>query len=357
MRGILKSDPEAKFFFWGGDQMANVGGRDNLGLHYSKSSFFGFVQVALHIFTIMAQMRLCKRQIVDFNPDVVILIDYAGFNLRIAEYAKKCSIKCYFYIAPKVWAWNAKRIEKIRKWVDELFIIFPFEKSYFAERGIESHFEGNPLVDAIESRCSELPSREQFFSLNRLDSSLPIVALLAGSRASEIKANLPLMRTISENFPEYQFIIAGVDWLPAKSYDKWLKGSAIRLLHNQTYELLKYSEAAIVTSGTATLETALIGTPQVVIFRIPEWMVKLRPIVVKIPFISLVNINLDRECVKEILQSSLNPALGTDALKSILNGGERRQKMLNDYQELATLIGGSGASERFAEKMVELLKQ
>ncbi|MFI3289907.1 MAG: lipid-A-disaccharide synthase [Rikenellaceae bacterium] len=354
MRGLLESDPEAEFRFWGGDKMAEVGGVENLGLHYRESSFFGLFQVIFNLRTILRQIKLCQSQIEAFQPDVVILIDYAGFNLKIAKFAKERAIKTFFYIAPKVWAWDESRIKRIKRYVDELFIIFPFEQEYFRKRGIEAHFEGNPLVDAIATRCRELPSKARFISKNGL-SERPIVALLSGSRASEIKANLPLMRRVADEFVDYQFVVAGVDWLDRKEYDKWLAGSDIKFVEGQTYELLKHSVAAIVTSGTATLETALIGTPQVVVFRLPWLHVTLRPLVLKIPFISLVNINLQREAVKEILQSSLDPTAIVSALREILPNGEGRAKMLADYDELSNIIGEEDASRRFAERMVKLL--
>ncbi len=309
-----------------------------------------------NIFTILGQIKRCKAEIAAFAPDVVILIDYAGFNLKIARFAKESGIKSYFYIAPKVWAWSAKRIEKIRRYVDELFIIFPFETKYFRDRGIEAHFEGNPLVDAIAEKIDKIPSKELFLERNGLDNR-PIIALVAGSRASEIEANLPLMRCVAEEFEGYQFVIAGVDWLPREAYDKHLKGSDIKLVESQTYELLHHSEAAIVTSGTATLETALIGVPQVVVFRLPLLHVTLRPLVLKIPYVSLVNINLEREAVREILQSSLNPDAVVESLRKILIGGEGRTKMLADYDELRTIIGERDASHRFARRMIELLKR
>ncbi len=265
-------------------------------------------------------------------------------------------IKSYFYIAPKVWAWNEKRIEKIRRDVDELFIIFPFEREYFSKRGIESHFEGNPLVDAIAARCADLPERDSFIEQNGLDER-PIVALVAGSRATEIKANLPLMRRVADRFPDRQFVIAGVDWLPREAYERWIEGSDIRLVESQTYELLHHSEAAIVTSGTATLETALIGTPQVVLFRVPKLHDLLRPYVLKIPYISLVNINLGREAVREIIQSSLDEGEVFNSLREILEGGKARTKMLQDYAELKEIIGERDASRRFAKRMVELLNR
>ncbi len=355
MRGLKEADPEAEFRFWGGDEMASVGGVENLGLHYRESSFFGFLNVLFNIRTISKQFKACQRQILEFAPDVVIGIDYAGFNLRIAKFVKSQGIKSYFYIAPKVWAWNEKRIEKIKRYVDELFIIFPFEQEYFKSKGIEAHFEGNPLVDVVEKRCKCLPAQESFIADNGLDGR-PIIALLAGSRKTEIKANLPLMKRVAEYFPNHQFVVAGVDWIDHKEYDIWLNNSGIAFVKGQTYELLKYSEAALVTSGTATLETALIGTPQIVVYRIGWLHEKLKPFVLKIPYISLVNINLEREAVREIVKSSLDVTEVVDDLRAILLGGERRGQVLAEYKILSEIIGTEGASGRFAHRMVALLK-
>lgn len=355
MRGLLVSDPMAEFHFWGGDNMSSVGGVENLGLHYRESSFFGLANVIRNLGTIAKQFKQCRREIEEFAPDVVILIDYAGFNLRIAKYTKALGIKTFYYIAPKTWAWDEKRVKKIRRYVDELFIIFPFETNYFKSKGIESHFEGNPLVDAIAQRCNNMPSRMEFIEKNGLDER-PIIALLAGSRATEIRTNLPIMRGVAERFPCYQFVVAGVDWLSKDIYDNILSDSPISFVENQTYELLSLSEAAIVTSGTATLETALIGVPQVVVYRIP-WIQKvLFPIVIKIPYVSLVNINLDRECVKELLQVSVDPTDAAAELSKIIVGGSDRERILADYKELREIIGVDGASQRFANKIVELLK-
>ncbi len=355
MRGIKLHDPSAEFRFWGGDKMAEVGGVENLGKHYKESSFFGFVQVLLHLPTIMGQLAECKRELAEYMPDVLILVDYAGFNLKMAKYAKSLGIKTHYYIAPKVWAWNEKRIELIRKYVDELYVIFPFENDYFVSKGIKPHFEGNPLVDALAQRLPTLPSKEEFVGRNGLDDR-PIIAILAGSRRSEIRDNLLFMVQITKSFPSYQFVVAGVSWLEREDYDKYIAGSGIRYLCDQTYELLNLSEAALVTSGTATLECALMGIPEVVIFRVPALHVMLRPYFLKIPFISLVNLSLGRESVREIVQSSMDPTHAVEALSQIVEGGAGRAQMLSDFEELRQIIGSEGASERFARKIVEIIK-
>ncbi len=356
MRGILTADPSAQFRFWGGDGMASVGGAENLCLHYKESSFFGFVEIARNIGTISRQLKKCKTDIEEFAPDVVILIDYPGFNLKIARFAHEKGIKVHYYIAPKVWASRESRLSAMKQYIDELFIIFPFERGYFSSKGIEAHFMGNPLVDALAARVPTLPVREEFIKHNKL-SDKPIVALLAGSRKSEIKANLPLMTKVARAFPDYQFVVGGVSWIDKSEYDKHLSDSPIRYVKDQTYELLNISEAALVTSGTATLETALLNIPEVVLYRLPWLHNLLKGFFLKIPYISLVNINLERESVKEILQSSMNPQVGIDSLRKILKGGSERERMLNDFAELRTLIGGAGASERFAKKMVEIISK
>ncbi len=355
MRGILAEDPTAEFRFWGGDKMAEVGGVENLSRHYRESSFFGLVQIVRNLPTILRQIRDCKREIEAYAPDLLILVDYAGFNLKMAKFAKSIGVKTHYYIAPKVWAWNEGRIELIRKYVDELYVIFPFERDYFVGKGIVPHFEGNPLVDALAERYPLLPEREVFLECNGLEDR-PIVAILAGSRRSEIRDNLRFMIEVAKSFPDHQFIVAGVSWLARGEYERHLVGSDIKYVCDQTYELLNLSEAALVTSGTATLETALMGIPEVVVFRIPAWQVALRPYFLKIPFISLVNLNLGREAVREIVQSSMDPADAVAALRRIVVGGEGRAKMLDDFAELREIIGAEGASRRFAHKIVSLIK-
>ncbi len=356
IKGIKAEDPASDFRFWGGDAMAAEGGADNLLKHYRESSFFGFIEVLCNLKTISAQLRQCQDSIVEYKPDVVILIDYPGFNMKIAKFAKEQGIKTFYYIAPKVWASRSGRIKAMRKYIDELFIIFPFEQEYFIERGIKPHFCGNPLTDALAARVESLPSKEEFIRVNHLDSK-PIIALLAGSRLSEIRANLPLMVLVSKEFANHQFVVAGVSWLEKTEYDKFLEGTNIRIVTDQTYELLTSAEAAVVTSGTATLETALLNIPEVVVYRVQRIMQLLAPLILNIPYISLVNINLNRESVKEVIQSSLDEQPTIKALKAIIKGGDDRERMLSDFKELQAIIGESGASERFAVKMVKLLKE
>ena len=356
IEGLLKADPQAEFRFWGGDLMAAAGGKENLRKHYRETSFFGIVQVLKNLGTIRRQMQECQADVAAYAPDVLILVDYPGFNMKMARWAKEHGIRTFYYIAPKVWAWREWRVKAIRKYVDRLFIIFPFERTYFPKHGIEPVFEGNPLVDAIEARRASLPAPDEFRRRNGLDDR-PIVALLAGSRRGEIRANLPLMALLSKRFPEHQFVVAGVAWIDRALYEQQMAGSDIRYVCDQTYETLAAAEAAVVTSGTATLETALLGIPEAVVYRTVWWQVWLRPYVLKVPWVSLVNLNLGREAVAELIQSDLSVERAEQELRAIVAGGAKREKMLADFDELRTVIGGPGASDRFAARMVEELKK
>ncbi len=356
MKGILEADPQAEFRFWGGDKMAAVGGVENLAMHYKKASFMGFVEIARNARTILKQIDMCKKDVADYRPDVLILIDYAGFNLRMARFAKESGIPTYYYIAPKVWAWKEGRVKKIRRYVDRLFVIFPFEPDYFRKHGVEAIYMGNPLMDSIEERKASLPTREVFVREHALDER-PIIALLAGSRRSEIKYNLPFMVDLSREFPQYQFVVAGVSWLDREVYKPYLEGSDVRYVCDRTYELLSISEAAVVTSGTATLETALLGVPEMVCYRRDLPTMLIGKMFLKIPYVSLVNLVLRRECVRELLQFQMNMPNATQELSDILPGGKKHDRMLADYAELRRLIGDAGASHRFGKRMVELLRE
>ncbi|MBO7197357.1 MAG: lipid-A-disaccharide synthase [Tidjanibacter sp.] len=356
MKGLLKSDPQAEFRFWGGGKMAEVGGAEGLAKHYRQASFFGVVDVLKHLPTILGQLGECERDVVDFAPDVLILIDYPGFNFKMAKFAHKKGIRTFYYISPKVWAWKERRVNLIRKYVDKLFIIFSFEIEYFRQRGIDAVYEGNPIVDSIDQTLAMLPSEEQFRAENGLGDKR-LVALLAGSRKNEIKKNLAFMVQLAAAHPEFQFVVAGVSWLEASLYEQYLEGSSVKFLTDKTYALLKYSDAAVVCSGTATLETALIGTPEVVCYRMDEFSYRVARAFVKIGFISLVNIIMGREVVKELIQHDMTVEKASSELRAILPGGVRYEQMKKDYDELAAIIGGVGASDRFAQRMVELLRK
>ena len=355
MRGIAECDSQAQFRFSGGDYMCEVAGRESMLYHYRQMSFFGFVQVARNIRTIFRQMDDVKADIEAFAPDVIILIDYPAFNIRIAKWAKSRGIRVYYYIAPKVWAWKERRVKSLRKYVDRLYTIFPFETQYFRGHGIEPHFFGNPLVDDIAERRAAMPTRDDIAEECGLDSR-PIVALLAGSRIAEIRDNLPDMVAIAQQIPEYQFVVTAVPWIDKSIYDNIIAGSEVRYVCDRTQQILAHSTAAIVTSGTATLETALMGIPEVVMYHVPWLYEKLKPYFLRIPYISLVNINLGREAVKELVCAHLDISKAVSELRAILPEGCERERMLRDFDQLREMIGSEGASQRFAQDIVKTLK-
>lgn len=354
--GLRKADPGAEFRFWGGDMMAAAGGAENLVRHYRETSFFGIANVVANLGTIARQMRECREDVLRYAPDVLILIDYPGFNVRMAEFAHRHGLRVFYYIAPKVWAWKEWRVKALRRFVDRLYIIFPFERGYFRSKGIEAVFEGNPLMDAIARRRESFPAPDEFRRANGLDGR-PVVALLAGSRRSEIRTNLRFMAALAERVPDRQFVVAGVSWIDRAEYERCTQGTAVRYVFDRTYELLSVSEAAVVTSGTATLETALLGVPEVVVYGVPWLYEKLKPHVLKIPYVSLVNLNLGREAVREIVKYRPSVEYAEAELRAVLEGGAGRGRMLDDFAELGRIIGGAGASDRFAARMVDDLKE
>lgn len=362
IHGLLHEDPEAETRFWGGDKMiAAAGERGTLVRHYKEASIMGFWEVLKNLRRIGRQMEFCRRDIAEYQPDVVILIDYPGFNLRMAKFVKthawpSIRPKVFYYIAPKVWAWKESRVEKLRKYVDKLFIIFPFEIEYFRKHGIEAFYAGNPIMDSVTQRIAEITpdSIAKFQNDNGLDER-PIIALVAGSRGSEIRYNLPYMVNVSRLFPEYQFVVTGVSWLNKSLYDKYLDGSDVRFVCDKTYEVIAQSAAALVTSGTATLETALLNVPEVVCFRssaISMWVAKR---LVKLRFVSLVNLIMDREVVRELIQEDFHPTLAAEELQAVLPGGSKQEQLMLDFVELREAMGAPGASERVAAEMVSIL--
>lgn len=371
IRGLLASDPDAEIRFWGGDEMTEAaGGKGTRVKHYKEASIMGFWEVVKNLRTILTRMKFCKRDIADYRPDVLILIDYPGFNLAMAQFVHEQREKpdsglgntqVFYYIAPKVWAWKEKRVNRIRKYVDKLFIIFPFEIEFFRKHGIEPYYAGNPIMDSIAKRKEEVSQngkREQFFTENGLDPQKPLVALVAGSRASEIEYVLPTMVQVAERFPEHQFVVTGVPWLERSLYDKHMAGSNVRFVCNQTYETICYSAAALVTSGTASLETALLGIPQVVCIKgsgVTIWIAR-KLVGDRIKFISLANLIMDREIFRELIQQDYNVEETAKELRAVLPGGAKREKMLRDYAELQSQMGEPGASERVAAEMVKTLK-
>ncbi|MFT4031427.1 MAG: lipid-A-disaccharide synthase [Siphonobacter sp.] len=346
IKGIRAYDDEAKIQVWGGELMENQGAQ--LLHHYRDSAFMGFLEVAKNIRIIRRQMNQCKDDLLAFQPDVLILIDYAGFNLRMAEFAKKYGIRTFYYISPKVWAWNQKRALKIKRVVDRMFCIFPFEVDFFRKFDYEVDYVGNPLLDAI----TQFKPSPDFREINNLDKR-PIVALLPGSRVQEVKRMLPVMLAVRENFPEYQFVIAKVSNLSETLYDT--AGKEVKFVTDASYDLLHIAHAALVTSGTATLETALFNVPQVVCYEASVLTYQIVKRLIRVPYISLVNLIANRQVVRELIQNDFTPSHIQEELTKILSG-KSRQRMLADYGEIHQLIGEPGASERAGGLMVSYLQ-
>ena len=358
MRALKELDPEASFRFFGGDLMSAVGG--TRVKHYKELAYMGFIPVLLHLRTIFKNMDYCKQDIVDWQPDVVILVDYPGFNLKIAEYLKKnTSIPIYYYISPKIWAWKEYRIKNIKRDVDELFSILPFEVDFFNGHQYPIHYVGNPCVDAVDVyRKNNAESFGDFVASNFL-SDKPIVALLAGSRKQEIKDNLPMMLEAAKPFVDkYQLVLAGAPGIDPAYYHKYVgKDMPVKIVFGQTYRLLQQSKAALVTSGTATLETALFRVPQTVCYYTPvgKLISFLRRHILKVKYISLVNLVANKEVVRELVADSMTVANVRSELNALLKDEEYRGQMLKEYDRMIKILGPAGASHQAASKMIELL--
>lgn len=357
MKALQAKDPKAEFRFFGGDLMAAAGG--SLVKHYKDMAYMGFIPVLLHLRTIFRNMDLCKKDIVQWNPDVLILVDYPGFNLKIAEYIKAhTNIPIFYYISPKIWAWKEYRIKNIKRDVDELFSILPFEVDFFKKYNYSIHYVGNPCVDAVHCfKQGYAENFEEFTLRNGLDKK-PIIALLAGSRKQEIKDNLQRMIQASRNYTEYQFVIAGAPGISPEFYQAYM-GADTKIIFGQTYSLLSHATAALVTSGTATLETALFRVPQVVCYYTAAGKLVsfLRRHILKVKYISLVNLIAGREVVAELVADGMTSENVKQQLEAILPEQMTREKMLQDYDALIKILGQEGASERAAGKIVELLSQ
>ena len=395
MKGIYAEDPQADIRFWGGDLMAGVwstfqdratplaaGGRPNdevvegvvlegascdrpngLVRHYKEGAVMGFVEVLAKAGKLLKNVKFCKQDILAWNPDVVILIDYPGFNFKIAEFAHKAGFKVFYYIAPKVWASREGRIKKLKKYVDKLFIVFPFEKAYFDSKGVEYIYKGNPLVDAVDGSPAMSQSREEFMTENGLQDG-PFIAMLAGSRKGEISTMMPVLTEFAAKMhalPQYkdrQFIVAGAPSRTMEDYQKWLtpeNSSYVKILFGKTQPIIRHAEAAVVNSGTASLETALFGTPQVVGYitnPITYWIAKK---IIKIRYISLGNLIVDRLAFKEFIQNDCNSDALVTEIRDLIENQERRSAMLSEYAEIRALLGGSGASSEVAKAMIEEL--
>ena len=353
VKQLIAFDTKAEIFCWGGELMEAAGA--TLLMHYSKTAFMGFMVILKNLKTISRNLSLCKQHIADFDPDVVILIDYPGFNLRIAEYARLKGLKVFYYISPKFWAWNEKRVEKIRKYIDRMYIIFPFEVDFYKKHGIEVKYHGNPLVDEVQGRLSSMSSKTVLRKTLELDDR-PVIGLLAGSRRHEVESILPQMVKIVAYYPQYQFVLAGVRNLPDEIYLKIIKNRAVKLVKDKTSEVLFISDAALVASGTATLEAALFDVPQVVCYRGDFFSMIIAWMLIKVKHISLVNLIMGSEVIQELLGYSLNKKRLLEAFKEIIPGGKKREKILEAYNQLKEKLGPSGASRRVAEDMVKELR-
>jgi lipid-A-disaccharide synthase len=348
---LKKLDDEAVFMGFGGDAMAQQGLQ--LTKHYREMAFMGFAEVLKNLRTIFKNLAFCQQDLLAFQPDVLILIDYPGFNLRMAAFAKKHGIRVFYYISPKIWAWNTKRAWKIKANVERMFVIFPFEVGFYKQFDYQVDYVGNPLLDAIAGFQPD----PNFLYENQLSSEKKIIALLPGSRRQELEQILPVMLSVVPQFPDEQFVIAGVDDFGADFYEKFIAGLPVKVVFNRTYNLLSVAEAALVTSGTATLETASLGVPQVVCYKTSGFSYSIAKWLIKVPYISLVNLVGEKEIVKELIQNGLTTENLQAELLKIMPSGEKRERQLADYQALKQKLGTAGASQVVAEKMWNYLQK
>ena len=394
MKGIYAEDPDAEIRFWGGDLMHGVwaaaqdratplaaGGRSAEGTtgvvlcsspdtvqglvcHYKEGAVMGFVEVFLKARKLLGNVSFCKKDILAWKPDVVILIDYPGFNFKIAEFAHKAGFKVFYYIAPKVWASRENRIKKLKAYVDKLFIVFPFEKPYFDSKGIDYIYKGNPLVDAVDGSRAMQESRADFLARTGLEDR-PVIAMLAGSRKGEINTMMPVLTEFAAKmhslpaYSDYQFLIAGAPSRTPEDYAAWLteeNSGYIKVLFGETQSIIRNAEAGVINSGTASLETALFGTPQVVGYITNPITYKIARKIVKIKYISLGNLIIDRLAFNEFIQDDCNADALTNEVRALIEDPDKRSKMLSDYADIRSALGGTGASSAVAKAMIAELK-
>lgn len=352
MRGIMGADAQAEFRYFGGEAMRRVA--NGCVLDIGALAIMGFWEVITHLRRIVRNERICRNAIAEFNPEAVILVDFAGFNLRIAKYCHRAGLRVFFYIAPKVWAWKEGRIGKLRDWVDYLMVILPFEPEWFAKRGIDTIYEGNPLVDELAGDTTLAVDSESFKNQNGLDER-PLVALLPGSRLQELRYNLGVMARLAALFPSYQFAVAAAPNLEREVYERLLsEHPEVRVVYGATHRLVKEAQAAVVTSGTATLETAMLGVPEVVVYRGNRLTIWIARRIVKLKWISLVNLILGREAVRELLQEDYTLENTHRELEAILPGGAKRGEVLASIGTLQGEMGDVGVSARLGRRVVEL---
>lgn len=351
MKGLYKEDPTAEIRFWGGDLMQNVGG--TLVKHYRDLAFMGFVEVLFHLKTILNNIKICKNDISEFQPDVLIFIDYPGFNLRIAKWAKPLGFKTHYYISPQIWAWKENRITEIKRDVDKMYVILPFEKDFYEKKHhFPVEFVGHPLIDAIQNHPAVEAS--VFRKENKLNEK-PIIAILPGSRKQEITKMLSVMLSVVNDFPDYQFVIAGAPSQDFSFYEGFITNENIKFVSNKTYNLLQNATAALVTSGTATLETALFKVPEVVCYKGSWISYQIAKRIITLKYISLVNLIMDEEVVTELIQDDCNKKRIFEELKKITDPIYRKN-LLEKYDVLEQKLGGIGASENTARLIVEDLR-
>lgn len=376
MKGIYAEDQKAEIRFWGGDLMESVwkqhevdtsavNRHSGLVRHYKEGAVMGFMEVLSKARKLLGNVSFCKKDIQDWKPDVVILIDYPGFNFKIAEFAHNAGFKVFYYIAPKVWASREGRIRKLRAYVDKLFIVFPFEKPYFGAKGINYIYKGNPLVDAVDDSQAMNETREEFLLRAGLEHR-PVIAMLAGSRKPEISTMMPVLTEFAakmHSLPQYsgyQFLIAGAPARSMKDYEPWMtedNKKYIKVLFGETQSIIRHAEAVVVNSGTASLETALFGTPQVVGYitnPVTYWIARK---IVKINYISLGNLIVDRLAFKEFIQDDCNPDALVKEIRELIENKERRDRMLDDYADIRNELGSTGASAAVAKAMIDCMKE
>lgn len=355
MKAVKVQDCDADFRCLGGDLMQAAGGK--IVKHYKYLAYMGFWEVFVHLSEILKNIRHCKKDILSYRPDVLVLVDYPGFNLRIAKFAKKHCIRVVYYISPQIWAWKKGRIKKIRKYVDEMMVILPFEEQFYRERGMKVHYVGHPLLDAVSRNLFQREDVQNFRARHGLDDR-PVIALLPGSRKQEIAAMLPLMLQMIPIFPQYRFVVSTVSWLPDLLYEKYLGQTDVIRVRDETYPLLANAKAAIVASGTATLETAMIGTPQVVCYAGSEISYRIaKTLISGIRYISLVNLIMDRPVVAELIQHDFNSERLSEELRRITENEQHIAATKEDYRHLYSLLGNGSASEKAAEIVIETARR
>lgn len=350
MKEIINIDSNAEFAFTGGDLMQNLT-KKKPAIHINQMAFMGFIRVLQNIFTIKKNFKIVKQDILNFNPDVLVLVDYPGFNLRMAKWAFKNKIKVDYYISPTVWAWKEGRVEIIKKYTNKLFVILPFEEAFYQKHQHKVYFVGHPLIDAIEQKKPLLKNKTQFINENVLTQQ-PIIAVLPGSRLQEIEYMMDIMIKVAGNFKDFQFVVGGSTNLPESYYNK-LKDYNIKVVFNQTYDLMSHAEAGIIKSGTSTLECALFKLPQVICYKSGALSIRIAKLLVDIKYIGLPNIIMDKPLVKELIQNDFNVKNITDELNKLLRDNDYRNNIINGYTQLSEHLGGMGASKRLAEEIVK----